>query len=155
MNAGVRATLADERAQERKRGSPSKKLLSSVTAHDMELGLFPGSALVTLARDGVRRSQAPDVGRALLEFQLDGAGVVASVRVLDASSDRTEWDQVASDIAREARAAPPQRIPSGGKGVALTVEVTSAIKTVSGGTPSHDPLEKDRRGDRRSGRHVD
>jgi TonB family protein len=90
----------------------------------------------------VRRSRAPDVGRALLEFQIDGAGVVASVRVLDASSGRTEWDEVAAELTREARAAPPQRMPTGSKGVALTVELTSAMKMVSGGTPSNSTLGK-------------
>lgn len=137
MRAGVRATLAEDK----KRSRPTRDVLPAYTAHDIELGLFPGGELVTLTRDAVRTSRAPDVGHALLEFQIDGAGMVASVRVLEASSDRSEWDEVAVDLARAARAH-PVRVPSGSQGLALTLDVTSAMKTVSGATPTDSALTK-------------
>jgi hypothetical protein len=107
----------------------------------MELGLVPGSALAPLARDLVSRSSTPTVSHALLEFDTDGAGLVASVHVLDASSGRAEWEEVAAQIAADARAK-PLTVPSGAKGVAITVEVTSALKTVDGTTPTDNPLAK-------------
>jgi TonB family protein len=140
VSAGVRATVSEESKERDK--NPLKRTISPYSPRDIDLGLFPGSALVGLAHDAVRRSRAPDVGRALLEFELDGAGLVAKVRVLDASSARAEWDEVAEELARDARALPPQRMPTGSKGVAVTIELTSAIKSVSGSTPTKNPVTK-------------
>jgi hypothetical protein len=137
VRAGVRATVAEGRT----RGDPLKQVLGGVTQHDIELGLIPGGEFVTLTRDAVRTSVAPTVGHALLEFQIDGAGILASVHVLDASSNRTPWDQVAAGIAKAARAH-VTRVPSGVRGFALTLEVTSAMKTVSGSTPTDGTLTK-------------
>ncbi len=137
LRAGVRATLAEDK----KKSHPMRDVLPAYTAHDIELGLFPGGELVSLTRDVVRTSLAPDVGHALFEFQIDGAGIVASVRVLDASSDRSDWDDVAADLAKAARAH-PVRVPAGSQGLALTLDVTSALKTVSGSTPTDSTLTK-------------
>lgn len=137
LQAGVRATLAEDK----KKSHPMRDVLPAFSEHDIELGLFPGGELVTLTRDAVRTSLAPDVGHALLEFRIDGAGLVASVRVLDASSDRSEWDEVAADLAKAARAH-PVRVPTGSQGLALTLDVTSAMKTVSGATPTNSALTK-------------
>jgi TonB family protein len=141
--AGVRATLDEERrANAAHAGDPLQRVLPAYTPRDIELGLVPGTELAALTREEIRRSRAPNVGRALLEFQLDGAGVVASVRVLDASSDRADWDEAAAEIARIARARPKVRMPGGSRGLALTVEVTSAIKTASGATPTDSTIAK-------------
>jgi TonB family protein len=140
VSEGVRATVAEESKEREK--DRLKRVIPAYSSRDIELGLFPGSALVGLARDTVRRSRAPDVGRALLEFDLDGAGVLEKVRVVDASSGRAEWDEVAEELARCARALPPQRMPTGSKGVTLTIELTSAIKSVSGSTPTNNPVTK-------------
>jgi hypothetical protein len=137
MRAGLRATVAEDK----KRSNPMRDVLPAYTEHDIELGLFPGGELVTLTRDAVRTSLAPSVGHALLEFQIDGAGMVASVRVVDASSDRSAWDEVATDLARTARAH-PVRVPTGSHGLALTLDVSSAMKTLSGSTPTDSALTK-------------
>ena len=137
LHAGVRATLAEDR----KKTHAMRDVLPTFSEHDIELGLFPGGELVTLTRDAVRTSLAPDVGHALLEFRIDGAGLVASVRVLDASSDRSEWDEVAADLAKAARAH-PVRVPTGSQGLALTLDVTSAMKTLSGLAPTDSALTK-------------
>ena len=63
------------------------------------------------------------------------------MRVLDASSGRAEWNEVASQIAADARSS-PMRVPSGARGVSVTLEVTSALKTVNGGTPTDSPIAK-------------
>jgi hypothetical protein len=139
VHAGVGATVAEDT---KRRNDSSKRLLPPFTPRDMELGLVPGGALVNLARDRVRRSRAPMVSRALLEFSTDGAGIVASVRVVDASAGRAEWDEVAAEIAADARGKPPLHVPAGARGVSVTLELTSALKTVNGGTPTDKPLAK-------------
>ena len=77
----------------------------------------------------------------MLEFQIDGAGSVSAVRVLDASSDRDEWEEVAAQIAKAARGH-PARVPGGSRGLALKLEVTSAIQSVTGRTPTDKALTK-------------
>lgn len=139
VRAGVGATVAED---EKRKNDPRRRPMAPFTARDVELGLVPGGALVTLARDRVRQSRAPMVSHALLEFDTDGAGIVARVRVLDASSGRSEWDEVAARIAADARARPPMHVPAGASGVAVTLELTSAEKTVNGGTPTNNPLTK-------------
>lgn len=140
VRAGVRETVAED-TRERQEFA-LKHVIPLFTPRDLETGMVPGGALVNLARDLVRRSRAPDNGRALLQFDTDGAGVVSSVRVLDASSSRPEWDEVASQIAAAARSKPALRVPDGARGLSVTLEVTSAMKTVSGGAMTDDPLAK-------------
>jgi TonB family protein len=139
VRAGVRATVAED--TRRQEDFARKHPFPLFNARDIALGLVPGGELVTLARDIVRRSRAPMNGRALLQFDTDGAGLVASVRVLDVSSGRVEWDQVASEIAASARSR-PLRVPTGARGLAVTLEVTSALKTVNGAAPGDKPLAK-------------
>lgn len=129
MNRGVGAVVRDY-VKKRESLAGSRKVF---TSHDLALGLVPGGQLVSLARDLVRRSLTPDNGRALLQFDTDGKGVIASVRVLDVSAGRPEWDRVAAQILESARATPLQ-VPDGASGVSVTLEVTSAIKTVDGST---------------------
>jgi hypothetical protein len=137
VQAGIGATLAQDRAKD----DSSAHVLRVFTAKEMSLGLVPGGAWVNLTRDRVRRSLAPDTSTALLEFTTDSAGVVASVRVLDASSGRSEWNDIAAQLAREARAL-PVHVPTGAGGVAVTMEVTSRIRTVSGEDPSRGTIGK-------------
>jgi len=141
VRASVHATVAEGRT----RDDPMKAVLGGFTQHDLDLGLVPGSEFVGLTRDAVRTSRAPDVGHAMLELQVDGAGLVSSVRVLDASSDRSGWDEAAAQIAKAARSR-VARVPSGARGYALRLEVTSTIKTVSGRTPTGSALAKAWRG---------
>ena len=130
--SGVGAVAAED---VRKREAFARKhaLVPVFTPRDLELGLVPGGELVTLTRDRVRRSLAPDNGRALLQFDTDGAGVIASVRVLDVSSERAEWVRVADDILASSHGT-TLRVPTGASGVVVTLEVTSAMKTVDGVT---------------------
>jgi TonB family protein len=137
VRAGVRATVAEGRTTT----DPLRPVIGGFTQHDMDLGLVPGGEFVSLTRDAVRTSRAPDVGRATLEFQIDAAGLVASVHVLDASSDRTDWDEVAAQIAKAARSR-VARVPSGSRGFVLRLEVNSSIKTASGRTPTDKTLTK-------------
>ena len=137
VHAGVRTVVAEGAAK----ADPMKSILGGVSPHDIELGLVPGGELVNLTRDTVRTSDAPDVGHAMLEFRLDGTGTVVSARVLDASSDASRWAEVATEIVKAARAR-PSKVSRDAQGYLLKLEVTSAIRTASGRTPTDATLTK-------------
>jgi len=137
VHAGVRAVVAEGAPK----ADPMKSILGGVSPHDLELGLVPGGELVNLTRDTVRTSAAPDVGHAMLEFRLDGTGTVVSARVLDASSDASRWAEVATEIVKAARAR-PSKAARDAQGYLLKLEVTSAIRTASGRTPTDATLTK-------------
>jgi TonB family protein len=141
LDDAVRASVHVSVAEARTTTDPLRPILGGFTQHDIELGLVPGGEFVNLTRDAIRTSRAPDVGHATLEFQIDAAGRVASVHVLDASSDRTEWDEAAAQIARAARSR-VARVPSGSRGFVLRLEVNSSIRTVSGRAPTDKALVK-------------
>jgi TonB family protein len=131
VRAGVRATVAEAT----KRRDPLKHLLGGYSARDLELGLIPGSEYVALTRDGVRSSRAPNVGHATFEITVDGGGNLTAVRILDASSNRFEWDEAAQEIMKAAHGQ-RTRVPSGSQGVVLTLEVSSDLRTTSGLPPA-------------------
>jgi hypothetical protein len=137
VRAGVRVVVAEGAPK----ADPMKSILGGVSPHDIELGLVPGGELVNLTRDTVRTSAAPDVGHAMLEFRLDGTGTVVSARVLDASSDASRWAEVATEIVKAARAR-PSKVSRDAQGYLLKLEVTSAIRTASGRTPTDATLTK-------------
>jgi len=137
MRAGIAVTVAEETRKDAAR----RKLLPTFNAHEIELGLVPGAVLASLSRELVRRSRVPTVSHAVLQFDTDGAGLVASVRVLVASGGRAEWDEVAGQIAADARAR-PLTVPAGARGLAVTLEVSSTLKTVNGTDPNDGALTK-------------
>ncbi len=116
--------------------------MPAIDPRDIELGLAPGSAIASIARDLVRRSRAPDVSHAVLQFDSDGSGAIASFRVLDASSGHSEWEEVAAKIAAEARTRPPLHVPRGARGLSVTIDVTSEMRTASGARTDLGTLDK-------------
>jgi hypothetical protein len=135
VHAGTRETVAEGRRD------PLKPNVGGFSQHDIELGLVPGGELVSLTRDTVRTSDAPTVGNAMLEFEIDAAGAMVSAHVLDASSDWERWVDVAKEIVKAARAR-PSKTARGGRGFALKLQVSSAIKTIGGLTPTDSPVTK-------------
>ena len=127
VRGGIDATLAQERPDPR-----HPRLMPTIDPRDIELGMAPGTAIASIARDLVRRSGAPDVSHAVLQFDSDGSGAIASFRVLDASSGRAEWEEVAAKIAAEARTRPPLHVARGARGLSVTIDVTSEMRTASG-----------------------
>lgn len=127
MGAGI-APIIKEYVEKRRAFENKHAVLPIYTARDMELGLVPGGVLASITRDEVRRSLAPDNGRALLQFDTDGKGVFASARVLDVSSDQAEWLRVADDILKASHGT-TLHLPDGASGIALTIEVTSAMNS--------------------------
>ena len=137
VRAGIDATLAQERTDPSRR-----RLMPTIDPRDIELGLAPGSAIASIARDLVRRSRAPDAGHAVLQFDSDGSGAIAAFRVLDATSGRAEWEEVAAQIAAEARTRPPLHVARGARGLSITIDVTSEMRTASGARTDLGTLDK-------------
>jgi hypothetical protein len=104
---------------------------AELSRRDRAIGMSVGAPLLALTRDVVRRSRAPTSGRARFEFRTDSAGVVASVNVVDASASREAWNEAAQTLAREARTR-TLAVPPNTRGVAVTIEVASSMKTASG-----------------------
>jgi hypothetical protein len=137
-SAGVGAVIAEA---ERKAAARERKP-KIFTPDEWELGLVPGGQFATLTRDRVRSSLTPMNGHALLEFWTDRKGLVARVRVLDASSDRRAWDDVADALVEDAHAAYPLKIPDDADGLIVTLDVTSVLKTISGASPTASTFGK-------------
>jgi hypothetical protein len=138
VRAGVRATLE----QAGRRGPRNPHTPGNPDSRDVDLGIAQGGAFATIAQDLVRRSRVPTTGRALLRFDTDAGGVLATVLVLDSSSGRPEWNEVARQMVAEGRRMPPLRVPAGARGLSITVEVTSAMKTLEGGDPPRGTFGK-------------
>jgi hypothetical protein len=136
--AGIGAVLAEaeRKAEDRKRRP------QIFTSRDMETGMVPGGQYVSLTRDRVRNSLIPLQSHALLEFWTDSRGLVARVRVLDATSDRRAWDDVAEALVEDAHATYPLKVPSNADGLIVTLDVTSVMKTLSGAMASRNALVK-------------
>jgi hypothetical protein len=138
VRAGVRATI-----EQAGRGGPrNPHTPGNPDSRDVDLGLAPGGAFATIAQDLVRRSRVPTTGHALLRFDTDAAGVLATVLVLDSSSGRPEWNEVARQMVAEGRRKPPLHVPAGARGLSVTIEVTSAMKTLEGGDPPKGTFDK-------------
>lgn len=137
VHAGVDVTLA----QDRRADARVNRIIPTFTAREIELGLVPGGGLASLGRDITRRSRVPDASRAELQFDTDAAGVVVAFRVLDVSSAEFEWDEVAREIAAASHEKPALRVPSGWRGLSVTIDVSCDLRTVDGGT-SRDLFDK-------------
>ena len=136
--SGVAAVLAEaERKAEARKRKPM-----IFTPRDLDLGIVPGSQYRSIATGRVRSSLVPLESHALLEFWTDSRGLVARVRVLDASSDRRAWDEVADALVEDAHAAFPLKVPSDADGLIVTLDVTSVMKTLSGAITSRSSLSK-------------
>jgi hypothetical protein len=139
--AGGVAAAVDEAVKKATRPRKPWKSPEEI-ARDIDLGLAPGGAYTSLARDAVRNSLTPMNGHALLEFSTDAKGIVLRVRVLDASSDRRSWDDVAAQLEQDAHSAFPLTIPDGAQGLIVTIDVKSALKTISGSSPGGSTFGK-------------
>lgn len=135
-SAGVGVVVAEatKKAAERAR----KPLI--FTPQDLELGIVPGGQFASLARDRVRNSITALNGHALLEFWTDKRGIVARVRVLSVSSDEKAWDELAETLAEDARSKFPLKIPSNADGLIVTLDITSALKRLSGQSANQGSL---------------
>jgi hypothetical protein len=136
--AGVGAVVAEAT---KKAADRARKPLT-FSAHEMGLGLVPGGQYASIARTRVRNSLVPGNDHALLEFWTDNRGIVARVRVLGPPGETQAWGDVASALVEDARAIAPLKVPSNSDGFIVTLDVTSVMKTLSGGNESDNALVK-------------
>ncbi len=134
---GVAGVLAEA---EKKAASRARKPFK-LTPKDLSLGIVPGGQYASVARDRVRNSLTPSTAT---PCSSSGPTATASsrVRVLNASSDPRAWDELAGELAEDARSSFPLKIPSDADGLIVTVDVTSAMKTLSGSSASQGTLAK-------------
>jgi hypothetical protein len=140
LTHGGESGIREAQAEDEKRATARAPDIH-FTPQDFALGLVPGGRFVTMARDDVRRSLVPDISRALLEFDTNREGIVVTVRVLDVTSDRVSWEDVAAALRTEIGTGRPERVPAGANGVAIVIEVTSTLKTASGTKPTSGAFE--------------
>jgi hypothetical protein len=133
VRAGVKTTVDEEAKRTAK--------LPIFTPRDIELGLVPGGAYVALTREKVQASRTPVEGHAVLELRTDAAGHLVEVRVLETSSGRDAWNEVAASLVA-AHPPPFQRIPARARGVAITVDITTVLRTVDGVPPPKGTVSK-------------
>lgn len=101
--------------------------------HDVKLGLGAGSPVMRSLEAAVYASSVPLNGDAQFTFVINSEGKLVSSSLGGVSSDREKWERVAREAARKL-AAQKMRVPKG-KGVRLTIAVTSHLELPSGRDP--------------------
>ena len=113
-----------------------RMLRDELTAHDRALGISPGNALITVAKEAASPILAPDVGVATLEIESDASGRVVSASVVSGPADAAAWGDVAREIVKR-MSGKNLRLPRGAHGLRTRLRI-SALRTLpsgkSGGT---------------------
>jgi hypothetical protein len=107
---------------------PAGGLRQALSEYDRRLGLGAGGAVEDLARTDLVDSSA--VGSAVLEVRVDRSGVVRTVRVVSASQDLADWQQLAREL-RGARAG-RIRMPAGAAGAWMRIGLEARVTDPSG-----------------------
>jgi len=109
-------------------------LQEGLEAHDRALGLGPEGRVLSALQHAAHEGLAPEVGVARFEVTVHRSGVV-EVTLGAASRDGEQWRNVAADVARNLRAAPP-RIAPPREGFKLVVELAADWTLPNGTKPS-------------------
>lgn len=109
----------------------ARRLSDDLRAQDVATGNGIAGPLVSAAHDAASTSAAPDVGGAVIELESDASGAIVSARVVDASGDRADWEEVAQRIRRQ-MAHKPLRVPSGAHGLRAHVRIVAERTLPSG-----------------------
>ena len=105
--------------------------------HDVALGLGGGGPVISALEAAVRESTAPDESSAILIAVADPSGLLLSVDV-ESATDGSSYRAVAEDVLRRLRGQ-HLRIPSGTRGLAMRIDVSSKLAAPSGGGVGLDP----------------
>jgi hypothetical protein len=116
-----------------------RSVRDALVRHDHSLGLDAAGALVALAEDCTRRSDAPFDGKATFEVTINAAGTIAGVRVLSAIQPSDTWQSVASKLSEVARSRSALIRPTG-RPLRVRLEVSSRWVLPSGARPGR-PLK--------------
>ena len=107
-------------------------IMDPIHAHEQQNGtLADGPVSVALEESTRRLAGSPFEGRAVFSVRIDELGLVVSAQVVESSSDRHAWDEVAAH-AFNALAQKRIHIPPGSKGISMQVEITSKVVLPSG-----------------------
>jgi len=109
-----------------------QSIVGPIRAHELQNGGVGGPVVVSLEQTA-RHGLTPNFGHAIFSINVDALGVVVSVGVEDASSDRREWEEIATQ-SLAALAQKRVHLPPGSKGAQIRVELTSRVQMPSGST---------------------
>jgi hypothetical protein len=104
-------------------------LAEGLAAHDVEVGMGRGGAVLAAAETAARSSDAPLDGGATFDVAVRPDGVVA--RVVSADRDAAGWSRVADSLGRSLD---PKRVrlPPGGRGWRVVVRVDAVTRLADG-----------------------
>jgi len=110
----------------------------ALDADDHERGLGSAGPLVSAAHEAASPSIAPDVGNASFDVFSDADGKVVAVRVVSASADLPEWNDVARELMK-AMGSKRMRVPRGAAGVRARIRITAERSLPSGDHSASSP----------------
>jgi hypothetical protein len=109
-----------------------RMLMAPITAREQANGSIASGPIVNELEASTRTlAGSPFEGRAVFSIRVDELGLVVSAQVVESSSDRRAWDEVAQHMLN-AFARKRVRVPPGAKGIDMQVEITSKVVLPSG-----------------------
>jgi hypothetical protein len=114
-------------------------LAQGLTDADVARGRGAGGPVLRSLEAAIYASNVPLNGQASFVFTIDSEGKLVSSVVGDASTDRAAWARVARQTA-QSFAARKLMVPKG-KGIKLTIAVTSRLELPSGADPRSTGLD--------------
>jgi hypothetical protein len=115
--------------------SAAPKWSGAADERDVALGMTRGGAAVAVARDLTREGSTPIDGYAIFDATADASGTVTDVRVIDVSSDRPSWEEVARRMV-PALASKRFSVPPGARGLVVRIRVESKWQYPNGRSAS-------------------
>lgn len=104
---------------------------SALAEHDRELGFGSGGRITSAVRDANRVIADLREGAATMQVVTDATGHVVSVRLVDVTSNERGWTEAAEAV-RSALGKSTLQVPSGARGVVVTVRIEVAMRLPSG-----------------------
>ncbi len=136
---GERETPEDERRDqdERANRAAGEAMRGALHDNDVALGLGGGGPVVAALESALRESTAPDESHAVLVAIADESGNVLRIDV-ESASDVAAFHAVAAELLVRLQGH-KVRVPQGARGLAMRIDVASALAMPSGGSVGIDP----------------
>jgi hypothetical protein len=139
LGVGERNPFVDRRGEQQEQAAKARAvqrrldraLAQGLLDQDSARGHGAGSPVMRILEAATYASATSANSTASFTFMIDGEGKVRSGVLGHVSSDREAWERVARQAVRDL-AQHKLRVPKGGKGVKLTVQVTSRLELPSG-----------------------
>jgi hypothetical protein len=97
-SAAPNAPLASASAPEPAPNRPDRRLLETLNARDMALGLSRGGPLVAAAHEAASLAIAPDTGSATFDVDADESGRVMAANIVSTNGNAPAWSEVAREL---------------------------------------------------------